>query len=301
MDIINGLAGSRVKSRMLGTKVLIAGKKIYLPNSDVPIVQKLTMAQINAIPRDQFSVSFIEPSMVLKGRSGIKKGRTNLSLHRQQRFHSGGTNGVIGYINPMPLNEVRVEIDGTQTFDIIIKKLQDVIVDTSTAKQSHREALRNQKEAQPHFGIFYTPINEDNLSDCILKIIDSYFGTSDVCKILGTEYKLPLFCVLMHYYFIRIGFLKNKSRQPFYLYLRMKVFDKKERFTAKTFNNYANEYKRVEEAFTNVTQLSINFEKHPTTSGRLQDAFQEIGHTFHKSSYFEELREMRRHVDEWGI
>ena len=120
MDIINGLAGSRVKSRMLGTKVLIAGKKIYLPNSDVPIVQKLTMAQINAIPRDQFSVSFIEPSMVLKGRSGIKKGRTNLSLHRQQRFHSGGTNGVIGYINPMPLNEVRVEIDGTQTFDIII-------------------------------------------------------------------------------------------------------------------------------------------------------------------------------------
>ena len=32
MDIINGLAGSRVKSRMLGTKVLIAGKKKYLPN-----------------------------------------------------------------------------------------------------------------------------------------------------------------------------------------------------------------------------------------------------------------------------
>ena len=48
-----GPAGDRALSRMQGTKVTLAGRTAFLPNDDVPFVmQKLTMGQINAIPKD---------------------------------------------------------------------------------------------------------------------------------------------------------------------------------------------------------------------------------------------------------
>ena len=48
-----GLAGGPSMSRTLGTKVTLAGRTAFLPNDDVPFVmQKLTMGQINAIPKD---------------------------------------------------------------------------------------------------------------------------------------------------------------------------------------------------------------------------------------------------------
>ena len=47
-----GSAGGRALSRMQGTKVTLAGRTAFLPNDDVPFVmQKLTMGQINAIPK----------------------------------------------------------------------------------------------------------------------------------------------------------------------------------------------------------------------------------------------------------
>ena len=56
-----GPAGGRALSRMQGTKVTLAGRTAFLPNDDVPFVmQKLTMGQINAIPKDRFSVALIE-------------------------------------------------------------------------------------------------------------------------------------------------------------------------------------------------------------------------------------------------
>ena len=56
-----GPAGGPSKSRTLGTKVTLAGRTAFLPNDDVPFVmQKLTMRQINAIPKDRFSVALIE-------------------------------------------------------------------------------------------------------------------------------------------------------------------------------------------------------------------------------------------------
>lgn len=302
MDLINGPAGGNVAARIAGTKVRMAGKTMFLPNNDVPfVVQKLTMEQINAIPRDRFAVSMIEPSMPLMSSSGIRKGRQNLSLRKQLRYRLRDQGGVIGFVSRTPPDMVQNETDGSKKYDTIITLLTQAIGVTKTARQSHRIALRNQNGIEPDSGIFYEPIDEDRLSDCILDIIEDYFGAGDTCKIIGKEYKLPAFCVLMHFYFIRIGFLKNKARQPFYLYLLKKVFGNAERFTAKTFNNYANEYKYVEEAFTNVTQLSIDFSKHPTPSGKLQDAFQEIGHVFYKSPYFDELRELRKCMDNWKI
>ena len=48
-----GPAGGLSMSRTLGTKVTLAGRTAFLPNDNVPFVmQKLTMGQINAIPKD---------------------------------------------------------------------------------------------------------------------------------------------------------------------------------------------------------------------------------------------------------
>lgn len=48
-----GPAGGSSMSRTLGTKVTLAGRTAFLPNDDVPFVmQKLTMGQIDAIPKE---------------------------------------------------------------------------------------------------------------------------------------------------------------------------------------------------------------------------------------------------------
>lgn len=61
VNFISGPAGGHSLSRMQGTKVTLAGRTAFLPNDDVPFVmQKLTMGQINAIPKDRFSVALIE-------------------------------------------------------------------------------------------------------------------------------------------------------------------------------------------------------------------------------------------------
>ena len=50
----------------LGTKVKLAGRTAILPNDNVPfVVQRLTMGQINAIPKDRFAVSLIETPMAM--------------------------------------------------------------------------------------------------------------------------------------------------------------------------------------------------------------------------------------------
>ena len=61
-----GPAGGLSMSRTLGTKVTLAGRTAFLPNDDVPFVmQKLTMGQINAIPKDRFSVALSQVNLLL--------------------------------------------------------------------------------------------------------------------------------------------------------------------------------------------------------------------------------------------
>ena len=304
MDLINGPAGGNVAARMMGTKVRIAGRTMYLPTPDDPIlIQDMTLKQIAAIPKDRFFVSVVEVSMPsAMSRTGGKKERyLPQKLRQLQRHHIGARDEIIGLVSKTPPDMSQIETEGTKTF-----KTLTMLAGMSAEAMNRLEslffaAMRNQIDAEPDCGIFYEPIDENQLSECIRVIIKDFFGVGDTCKIVNKEYKLPAFCVLMHFYFIRIGILENKARQPFYLYLLKKVFGNEERFTAKTFNNYANEYKYAEEAFTNVTQLSIDFSRHPTPSGKLLDAFQEIGHVFQKSPYFDELRELRKCMDNWKI
>ena len=72
VDFIGGPAGGPPNSRALGTKVTLAGRTAILPNDNVPfVVQRLTMGQINAIPKDRFAVSLIEtPMAVVDGHRG---------------------------------------------------------------------------------------------------------------------------------------------------------------------------------------------------------------------------------------
>lgn len=298
MNIIGGPVEGVVVNRMTGTKVKLAGKTMYLPNSENTYIrQKLTVDQIAAIPKDRYFVAVIESSMPLMSGSDMKKGRSGLPSRKLQRYHGGSkrTIGLIGQIRP---DKPSGGIGGTETYDTLIAMAKKVVEFSEQARDEHRVSLRNQKNAPiPDSGIFFKPIDEDALADCIYHVIEHYFGTGDTTKIDNREYKLAQFCVLIHFFFIRIGFLENGSRQAFCLYLIKKVFCGHERFTVRTFNNYANECENVKDSLTHADQQPIDFNAHRKTSGQLLDAFHEIGSAFHRSQYFQQLREQRKRMD----
>ena len=296
MKIIDGPAGGIAPARMLGPKVEMAGRKMFLPNSDVKfVIQDLTLKQIKAIPKDRFTVEVIVPTMPVMSNSDIRKGHGAMpSLRKQQRFPLGGKNDVIGLISKAVADVNPIDAEVTKTFKTLIMLHGQEEETLNKAQELVRQIMRNQKDdPQPDSGIFFELINENELANCIQKIIKSYFGIGDTCKIMGQEYTLGEFCVLMHFYFIRIGIMENQARKPFSDYLQKKVFDGEDRFTAKTFNNYANKYEDVEGNFTHADWLPIDFETRPKTSGKIQDAFHEIGYIFHNSQYFKQLKKQQ--------
>ncbi len=298
-------AGGLSQSRTPGTMVKLAGRTAILPNEDVPIVmQRLTVGQINAIPKDRFSVSLIEvPTRMAISGSG-HKGRGGMAMRGMQRMkdlsRKGG--GITGYVRK-PTNEIKVEADGTKQYYAMVTLAKQMVENAGDLYYINRKLRRNSDVAIASSGIFLTPIDEGKLSDCIKKIILDVFGDGDKGKICDREIKLVEFCLMMHYYFLRIKILKNTSRQPFCDYLEKYVFADESRFTAKTFNNYANNdnYKKVEPIFTDEERLHINFKTHPTPDGTLKDFFHEVGYYFYNSSYFGELRDMRTNIENFKI
>ena len=114
-DITIGPAGGHGLSRMQGTKVTLAGRTAFLPNDDVPFVfQRLTAGQINAIPKDRFSVALIEVptrmGMAGPGRGGKGNKPARLSFRVKDLSRTGG--GVTGFMRA-PSVTVKVEDDGT--------------------------------------------------------------------------------------------------------------------------------------------------------------------------------------------
>ena len=299
-----GPTGGHGLSRMQGTKVMMAGKSMILPNSEVPyVVQKLTMGQIAAIPKDRFAVSLMDPSMpVMAIAGGRKGGGKSLAIRIRQR-HQPGNKGVVGFITQDPSKMINVGIDSTKEFTALISLINQAAQKSDMLRGKYRALSRTVTETPPtESGIFYAPIDEDELSDCILKIIERYYGTSDSTKIMGTDFKLGEFCVLMHFYFIRIGIMEKKARQPFSNYLTKKVFGDEEKFTPRSFNNYAKSYENIEKDLTDSKGVKFNFEIRPNPSGKpIYDAFHEVGYTFHHSHYFDELRKLRKQMNEFGF
>lgn len=298
MKFIGGPVGGLPNSRATGTKVTLAGRTAILPNDDVPFVlQRLTAGQINAIPKDRFSVSLIEVPTRMGMAGGSRKGRGGVTVRGLQRMkdlsRTGG--GVTGFVTK-PSSIITVEEDGTKQYTAMITLIDQIRKTTDSFLDTTLVLSRNQRNnpPEPDSGLFYSPIDDGSMSDCIKKAIAYYFGEKDTCKINGSEYKPAAFCLLMHDYFIRMHIMKNTTRTPFCEYLQKRVLKGEMMFTSRTFTNYANDYKDVEQDFIDPSRMKFNFNTHPEANGKpLHEAFQEIGHFFHTSGYFKRLREMR--------
>ena len=293
-----GPAGGHGLSRMQGTKVTLAGRTAYLPNDNVPFVlQRLTAGQINAIPKDRFAVSLIEVPTRRAMAGPIKKGRAGTGLKGQMRVKvlspTGG--GATGFVR-VPSGIITAEEDGTKQYTAMVTLIDQIRMKTESFYDTTLKLSRNQQNnpPEPDSGLFYAPIDDGSMSDCIKKAIAHFFGEKDICKICGKDYKPAVFCLLMHDYFIRMHILKNITRTPFCEYLQKRVLKQEMMFTSRTFTGCANDYKNIEQDFRDSGKLKFNFNVHPEPSGKpLQDAFHEIGHYFHTSWYFKHLREMR--------
>ena len=234
-----GPAGGRALSRMQGTKVTLAGRTAFLPNDDVPFVmQKLTMGQINAIPKDRFSVALIEVptrmGMAGPGRGGKGNKPPRLSYRAKDILRTGG--GATGFVRA-PSVTVKVDDDGTKLHNTLISIAKQI---TETADRFYDKTLvlsRNQRTDPPEqdSGLFYSPIDDGSMTDCIKKAIAHFFGEKETCKIVGKEYKPVAFCLLMHDYFIRMHIMKNTTRTPFCEYLLKHVLKEEMQFTSRTF------------------------------------------------------------------
>ena len=298
INFISGPAGGHSLSRMQGTKVTLAGRTAFLPNDNVPfVVQRLTMGQINAIPRDRFAVSLIEvPTRMAMAGPG-KKGRGGFALKGLQRMkdlsRSGG--GVTGFVRA-PSSIIKVEEDGTKQYTAMISLIEQMKQNADSFLDTTLVLSRNQRTdpPEPDSGLFYAPIDDGSMSDCIKKAIAHFFGEKDTCKICGKEYKPAVFCLLMHCYFLRMHIMKNTTRTPFCEYLLKYVLKEEMMFSSRTFTGIASDYNDMIEDFTDPSKLKIDFDYHPKPSGKpLLDAFHEIGNYFHTSKYFKHLREMR--------
>ena len=295
-----GPAGGRSMSRMQGTKVTLAGRTAFLPNVDVPFVlQRLTMGQIEAIPKDRFSVSLIEVptpiAMAGIGRRG-RGGVTVRGLQKKKGLARFGEKGGITRFVRKSSGIFKIEEDGTKQYTAMVSLLDQMRKTTDSFYDTSLRLSRNQHNNPPESdsGLFYPPIDDGSMTDCIKKAIAHFFGEKDTCKIYGKEYKPAVFCLLMHDYFIRMHILKNTTRTPFCDFLQERVLQDEMKFTSRTFTGKANDYKDSEQDFTDPGKLRINFNVHPEPSAKpLLDAFHEIGHFFHTSDYFVHLRELR--------
>ena len=292
-----GPAGGHSLSRMQGTKVTLAGRTAFLPNDNVPfVVQRLTMGQINAIPKDRFAVSLIETpiAMAAPGRGG--GGRSSgLKFQIKRQVRPAKRDGVIRFVRK-PSAAIAAEIDGTKQYTAMISLIEQMKQNADSFLDTTLVLSRNQRSnpPEPDSGLFYAPIDDGSMSDCIKKAIAHFFGEKDTCKILGKEYKPVEFCMLMHDYFIRMHIMKNTTRTPFCEYLLKHVLKEEMQFTSRTFTKYAQDHKDAIQDFTDPSKLKIDFNYHPKSSGKpLQDAFHEIGNFFHTSKYFKHLREIR--------
>ena len=310
VKFIGGPAGGLPNSRILGTKVTLAGRTAFLPNDNVPfVVQRLTMGQINAIPKDRFAVSLIETPMAMAapGRGG--GGRSSgLKFQIKRQARQAGRKGIIGFVRK-PSVAIAAEVDGTKQYTAMITLAKQVIQTADDMYNINRELSRNNGGGSPsESALFYEPIDEGRLSDCFMKIIAGYFGNGDKCKLYGHDFKLHEFCLFVHYYFRRIGIMKTNARQPFSEYVRKSVLRDGAAFTDKTFNNVAKLYENEEKEFTDKKLHEINFDFRPSKDAKsnkqlqqLLYAFQDIGYNFHNSDYFKYLRDTRKRMNDFYL
>ena len=306
----SGRAGGLPHSRALGTKVMLAGRTAFLPNDNVPFVmQKLTKGQIDAIPKNKFTVSLIEPvrTPVLSKRGYGRSGKGTIShLQRMKTLASpDGGGGSVSFVR-RSLGDIKLEDkNGTETYNTIVSMVAKVQEKVDVMYDQYLVLSRNQRETplKQDSGIFCSPVDEGCMTDCIKKAICHFFGNNDTGRIVGRECKLVLFCLLMHDYFVRAKILNNETYTPFCNYLLENVLTEREKtFTPRTFTNCANDHKEERRSFDDPEKLHIDFDIHPkASSNQVRDAFHEIGNFFHTSDYFTHLRTLQTNMAKFRL
>lgn len=292
-DLKHDHAKKRLIIHRLGDETQLADKTTYLPNPQRPfVVRKMTIDQIAAIPKEKYTIAVGKAVDSLTTRPTIQVYTPKtLADHRRQRFQLRKGDNTIAFIRLDSPQDILNENKSTKFYTTLLI-LKDLIKENGDDFYSYIRGLEkdNDNGWPPDSNLFYPPVDEDRMSDCIMKIFIELFRDKDKCKIYGKEYKVADFCALTHSYFTYIKIIPERSRKPFYVYLEKKVFRKENDFTRESFSNKA---KDIDEA---TKKLNFNFNFHPQPSGTIKDAFHEIGWFFHNSSYFEELREFKRNL-----
>jgi len=277
----------------------------FLPDRSLPVViQNLTQSQIAAIPKEQYVVNVLGPAKMV----GIANAVARHTSKRQRRLLRFEGKSFMMLSRKETLGDRKQGGGGSgQTFTTLIQLLETVTAQAQQLQDQDRLLRRKLKLGNggpPDSNIFYPPIDEDEMADCIFMVIDQYFHGEATGKVCGKEYNLAQFCVLTHWFFRRTKLLQNCSQQPFCIYLYNKVFGGEEKFTVKTFNNYANrqEFQKIEPELIDPERLRTNFLLHPTAEGNsLKEAFQEIGWAFLHSKYFSRLKAQKENMKNFGI
>ena len=158
-------------------------------------MQRLTMGQINAIPKDRFAVSLIETpiAMAAPGRGG--GGRSSgLKFQIKRQVRPAKRDGVIRFVRK-PSAAIAAEIDGTKQYTAMISLIEQMKQNADSFLDTTLVLSRNQRNnpTEPDSGLVYSPINDGSMSDYIKKAIAHFYGQKDTCKIFGNEYKPAVF------------------------------------------------------------------------------------------------------------
>ena len=149
--------------------------------------------------------------------------------------------------------------------------------------------------------VFHCLIDEDQMSDCIRHIIESYFHGEEKCKICEVELNLCDFSLLMHFFFGYIKILAKDSQLAYCTFLKDKVFSGIEKVGVRNFNIYSKKsiYTKFKKLLEN--DDNISFAVRPTITPEIKakllqqgetllPPFQEIGWKFQHTPYFVQLR-----------
>jgi len=262
------------------------------------------------VPKDRFAVSIIDVptprAMAGYGRKmpGIPKMPKMPKAQRIKSLIGEGKNNSLKAVYPWLKPVVKTDNPGAKLFLTMTRLLYHAALTNEEYYRTTVGLSHNQRDAppEPDSGLFYPPVDDVGMSDCIKEALIHFFGEKETCKIGVKEYKMAAFCLLMHDYFIRANIMKDTTRKHFCDYLRDMVLSKEVMFSSRTFTNYANEYKDYEELFTSPAGHRFNFSARPEPSAKpLMDAFHEIGHYFHTSDYFIHLRVLRDNLAKFNL
>ena len=313
----------------LSGETLLAGKPLFLPTEQVPVVvQCLTSEQIAAIPKDLFSVDVIglehcveswdvvektcdypsdcEVGIVVSGGSaidGLTAAILRIYAHDERPIQSidleltapkRQDDGHACESSVLGVDKIDDGSDEEKRFVVAVELLKEAISIMNDLRSSHRESVMRSignSTSTPDRGIFSAAIDENLLANAVLNVKNQFFGNNATFMRNGKTYKIMDFSFLTLLVLKRMGIVTNNLRKPYCEFLQEKVFMAKTP-NVRSFNNCANQeaHKRIEEL---LPKLKFGFlTKTPPDESRneLYLVCHEIGQAFHETDYFKKLR-----------